>query len=163
MIKTSVGIAALALACGVGGSANAQIVTTKQISLPMAVTIATTAIETCKAQGYNVSVHVIGNMGEVLVALRGDNTGPHTMENSMRKALTSRGQRIPSGQFAENVSKTPNAGALRLGNMIPARGALPIKAGEDVIGAAGASGAPGGDKDEACVKACLDKVAGDLK
>ena len=163
MIKTSVGIAALALVASVTTAANAQIVTTKQISLPMAVAIATTAVETCKAQGYNVSVHVIGNMGEVLVALRGDNTGPHTMENSMRKALTSRGQRIPSGQFAENVSKTPNAGALRLGNMIPARGALPIKAGEDVIGAAGASGAPGGDKDEACVKAGIDKVADQLK
>ena len=163
MIKTSVGIAALAFACSVTTAANAQLVTTKQLSLPMAVTIATTAVETCKAQGYNVSVHVIGNMGEVLVALRGDNTGPHTMENSMRKALTSRGQRIPSGQFAENVAKTPNAGGLRLGNMIPARGALPIKAGEDVIGAAGASGAPGGDKDEACVKAGIDKVAGDLK
>jgi uncharacterized protein GlcG (DUF336 family) len=163
MIKTSVGIAALALACGITTTANAQLVTAKQISLPMAVTIATTAVETCKAQGYNVSVHVIGNMGEVLVALRGDNTGPHTMENSMRKALTSRGQRIPSGQFADNVKNTPNAGGLRLGNMIPARGALPIKAGEDVIGAVGASGAPGGDKDEACVKAGIDKVAGDLK
>jgi len=106
---------------------------------------------------------VIGNMGEILVAMRGDNTGPHTMENSMRKALASRGQRIPSGQFAENVAKTPNAGALRLGNMIPARGALPIKVGNDTIGAAGASGAPGGDKDEACVKAGLDKVADQLK
>jgi len=163
MIKTSVGIAALAFACSVTTAANAQLVTTKQLSLPMAVTIATTAVETCKAQGYNVSVHVIGNMGEVLVALRGDNTGPHTMENSMRKALTSRGQRIPSGQFAENVAKNPAAGALRLGNMIPARGALPIKVGEDTIGAAGASGAPGGDKDEACIKAGIDKVAGDLK
>ena len=163
MIKTSVGIAAFVLAASVTTAANAQLVTSKQISLPMAVTIATTAVETCKSQGYNVSVHVIGNMGEVVVALRGDNTGPHTMENSMRKALTSRGQRIPSGQFAENVAKTPNAGALRLGNMIPARGALPIMAGNDIIGAAGASGAPGGDKDEACVKAGIDKVAGDLK
>ena len=161
MIKTTIGIAALTLVCTT--AANAQVVTAKQISLPMAITMATTAVETCKAQGYNVSVHVIGNMGEVLVAMRGDNTGPHTMENSMRKALTSRGQRIPSGQFAENVSKTPNAGALRLGNMIPARGALPIKVGEDTIGAIGASGAPGGDKDEACVKAGIDKVAADLK
>ena len=47
--------------------------------------------------------------------------------------------------------------------MIPARGALPIKAGEDVIAAVGVSGAPGGDKDEACAKAGIDKVAGDLK
>jgi uncharacterized protein GlcG (DUF336 family) len=163
MIKTSVGLAALAVACAATTAANAQLVTTKQLSVEMAVAIATTAVTTCKAQGYNVSVHVIGNMGEVLVALRGDNTGPHTMENSMRKALTSRGQRIPSGQFAENVAKTPNAGGLRLGNSIPARGALPIKVGNDTIGAAGASGAPGGDKDEACIQAGIDKVAGDLK
>ena len=164
MIKTSFGIAGLALALvGVASAANAQVVTSKHLSLPTAVTIATTAIETCKAQGYNVSVHVIGNMGEVLVALRGDNTGPHTMENSMRKALTSRGTRLPSGQFAENVAKTPNAGGLRLGNMIPARGALPIKAGEDVIAAVGVSGAPGGDKDEACAKAGIDKAADQLK
>ena len=163
MIKTACGIAALALACCATSGANAQLLTTKQLSLPMAITIATTAVETCKAQGYNVSVHVIGNMGEILVAMRGDNTGPHTMENSMRKALASRGQRIPSGQFAENVAKTPNAGALRLGNMIPARGALPINVGNVTIGAAGASGAPGGDKDEACVKAGLDKVADQLK
>jgi hypothetical protein len=32
-----------------------------------------------------------------------------------------------------------------------------------VIGAAGASGAPGGEKDEACVKAGIDKVADQLK
>ena len=163
MIKTACGIAALALACCATSGANAQLLTTKQLSLPIAVTIAQTAIETCKQQGYNVSVHVIGNMGEILVAMRGDNTGPHTMENSMRKALASRGQRIPSGQFAENVAKTPNAGALRLGNMIPARGALPINVGTDTIGAVGVSGAPGGDKDEACAKAGIDKVADQLK
>jgi uncharacterized protein GlcG (DUF336 family) len=163
MIKTTVGITTLALAGCLTIGAHAQIVTTKHLSLPIAATIATTAMETCKAQGYAVSVHIIGNMGEVLVALRGDNTGPHTMENSMRKALTSRGTRLPSGQFAENVSKTPNAGALRLGNMIPARGALPIKVGEEVIGAVGVSGAPGGEKDEACAKAGLDKVTDQLK
>jgi len=163
MIKTLCGVAALATACVATTGANAQLVTTKQLSLPMAVTIAQTAIETCKQQGYNVSVHVIGNMGEILVAMRGDNTGPHTMENSMRKALASRGQRIPSGQFADNVAKTPNAGALRLGNMIPARGALPINVGNTTIAAAGASGAPGGDKDEACVKAGIDKIADQLK
>jgi uncharacterized protein GlcG (DUF336 family) len=163
MIKITVGTATLALACSLAIGAQAQLVTTKHLTLPIAATIATTAMETCKGQGYNVSVHIIGNMGEVLVALRGDNTGPHTMENSMRKALTSRGTRLPSGQFAENVSKTPNAGALRLGNMIPARGALPIKAGEETIGAVGVSGAPGGEKDEACAKAGIDKVADQLK
>jgi uncharacterized protein GlcG (DUF336 family) len=35
--------------------------------------------------------------------------------------------------------------------------------GEEVIGAVGASGAPGGEKDEACVKAGIEKVADQLK
>jgi uncharacterized protein GlcG (DUF336 family) len=39
---------------------------------------------------------------------------------------------------------------------------LPIKIGEDVIGAVGVSGAPGGDKDEACSKAGIDKVSAQL-
>src|SRR5215470_1046878 len=163
MIRTTIGAATLALACSLTISANAQLVTVKQLSLPLAARIGITELEIWKSQGYAVSVHVIGNMGEVLVALRGDNPGPHTMENSRRKALTSRGTRLPSGEFAENVAKTPNAGALRLGNMIPARGALPIKAGQETIGAVGVSGAPGGDKDEACAKAGIDKVADQLK
>src|SRR5262245_65862314 len=73
MIRITIGTATLALACSLAIGANAQLVTIKQLSLPIAATIGTTALQTCKAQGYNVSVHVIGNMGEVLVALRGDN------------------------------------------------------------------------------------------
>jgi uncharacterized protein GlcG (DUF336 family) len=44
------------------------------------------------------------------------------------------------------------------------RGALPIKVGDEVIGAADASGALGGEKDKAvCVKAGIDKVTDQLK
>ena len=35
--------------------------------------------------------------------------------------------------------------------------------GQDAIGAVGVSGAPGGDKDEVCAKAGIDKVAADLR
>ena len=158
-------IAGLSLAAVVAGavSVNAQLVARKDLSLAMATTIAQTAIQTCKSQGYAVSAHVLGRNGEVLVAMRGDETAPHTLENSFKKAYTSRAQRIPSGKFAENVKGNPNAGALHLSNMVPAQGALPIMIGEDVIGAIGVSGAPGGDKDEACAKTGIDKVAADLK
>ena len=44
-----------------------------------------------------------------------------------------------------------------------AQGALPIMVGQDVIGAIGISGAPGGDKDEACAKAGIDRVAAQLR
>jgi len=152
-------VASLALA----GSADAQLVTNKDLSVTMAVTIAQTAVETCKAQGYNVSAHVLGRAGEVLVAMRGDDTGPHTLENSMKKAWTARAQRAPSVNFANAVKQNPTIGALHLTNMVPAQGGLPIMVGMDVIGAVGVSGAPGGDKDEACAKAGIDKVAAMLK
>ena len=153
----------LALACGAVTSAHAQLAAHKDLTLPIAVAMAQTAVQTCTAQGYKVSAHVLGRNAEVLVAMRGDGTGPHTMENSMRKAYTARMQRRPSGEFATAAKDNPTIGALHLANMIPAQGALPIKVGDDVIGAIGVSGAPGGDKDEACAKAGIDKVAGQLK
>jgi len=50
-----------------------------------------------------------------------------------------------------------------LSGIIAAQGALPIKVGDEVIGAVGVSGAPGGEKDEACAKAGIEKVADQLK
>ena len=95
---------------------------------------------------------MVGRNGEVIVQLRGDGTGPHTMENSFKKAFTARTFRIPSGEMEKRLKKNPQMGAQYLTGFTTARGALPIKIGDDVIGAAGVSGAPGGEKDEACVK-----------
>lgn len=143
--------------------ASAQLLARKDISAAIAVSIAQTAIETCKTNGYAVSATIVGRNGEIVVQVRGDNTGPHTMENSFKKAFTSRTFRIPSGEMEERLKKNPQMGAQYLTGFTTARGALPIKVGEDVIGAAGVSGAPGGEKDEVCVKAALDKVADQLK
>jgi uncharacterized protein GlcG (DUF336 family) len=52
---------------------------------------------------------------------------------------------------------------VHLTGIIAAQGALPIKVGDEVIGAVGVSGAPGGEKDEACAKTGIDKVADQLK
>ncbi len=62
-----------------------------------------------------------------------------------------------------SIPADPNLGFIHLSNVIAFQGALPIKVGDETIGAAGASGAPGGEKDEACVKAGIDKVADQLK
>jgi uncharacterized protein GlcG (DUF336 family) len=143
--------------------AQAQLLARKDLSLATALTIATTAIETCKGNGYRVSATILGREGQIIVQLRGDDTGPHTVENSMKKAYTARTFRIPSGEFVQRVKDNPTTGAVHLTNIVAAQGALPIKIGDEVIGAAGVSGAPGGEKDEACVKAGLDKVADQLK
>ena len=92
-------IAGVAVACALAAPANAQLINQKNLSASMALTMAQTAMDTCKTNGYAVSVTVVGRNGEVLVQVRGDGTGPHTMENSMlensmRKAYTSRTFRI---------------------------------------------------------------------
>jgi uncharacterized protein GlcG (DUF336 family) len=156
-------LAGVALAVALANPASAQLLNHKDLSLATALTIATTAIETCKGNGYRVSATIVGRNGEVIVQLRGDDTGPHTIENSQKKAYTSRTFRISSGEFVQRVKDNPTTGAVHLTGIVAAQGALPIKIGEEVIGAAGVSGAPGGEKDEACVKAGLDKVADQLK
>ena len=156
-------VAGVAIACALAAPASAQLINSKSLSASMALTMAQTAIDTCRTNGYAVSVTVVGRNGEVLVQVRGDGTGPHTMENSMRKAYTSRTFRIPSGDMVQRLKDNPQLGLIHLSNVIANQGALPIKVGEDTIGAAGASGAPGGEKDEACIKAGIDKIAAMLK
>src|ERR1700691_446562 len=120
MSKTAYRLAGISLAAalaGVARSAQVQLLTHKDISLESATTIAETAIATCKAQGYNVSVHVIGREGQVVLGVRNDGAGLATFENSMKKAYTARTFARSSGEFAAGVKGNPNAAALFLTNI----------------------------------------------
>ena len=150
-------------ACALACPASAQTIANKDISAEAAMIIASTAIAECKSKGWNVSVAVVGRVGELIVHVRGNGTGPHTMDNSFRKAYTARTSRQPSGEMAKRLKADPQLSLVTLPNVVAAQGALPIKIGEDVIGAAGASGAPGGEKDEACIQTGLDKIKDQLK
>jgi uncharacterized protein GlcG (DUF336 family) len=163
MSRFCLAAAAVAIAGASIAPANAQLLQHKDLTAAIAFEIAETAQATCKANGYSVSVTVVGRTGEVILQVRGDDAPPHTVENSMRKAYTARTTRAPSGAMVDRVKADPTTGFVHLTNIIAVQGALPIKVGDEVIGAAGASGAPGGEKDEACVKAALDKVADKLK
>jgi uncharacterized protein GlcG (DUF336 family) len=160
---------AISLVSGVGLAAvlampaQAQLLSHKDLSLATALAIATTAADTCKSSGYRISVSVVGRDGEPIVQLRGDDASPHTLEFSKRKAYTSRTFRIASGEIANRFKQDPSYFGVHVPNTAPSQGTLPIKIGEETIGAVGVSGAPGGDKDEACAKAGLDKVADQLK
>jgi uncharacterized protein GlcG (DUF336 family) len=157
------GLGIVGLGLAFAAPADAQLLARKDLSLAAALTIATTAADLCKSQGYTVSVTVVGRNGEVILQMRGDNAPPHTMENSFRKAYSARTFRVPSGELVQRVKDNATAPFVHLSNVVAAQGALPIKAGDDVIGAVGVSGAPGGEKDEVCAKAGIDKAADTLK
>jgi uncharacterized protein GlcG (DUF336 family) len=144
-------------------AANAQgLVSEKNISLAMAQTIANAAMEACKQMGYQVSVVVLDRAGLAIVMLRGDGAGLHTPEGAERKAYTARTFRAPSADFVKRMHDNPGvAGSIQYSRVLALAGGLPIKVGDDVVGAVGVSGSPG--RDDECSKAGIDKVADQLK
>ena len=90
-----VAVAALAL------PAQAQLLTHRDLSYPIARTIAEAAIESCGAKSYQVSAVVVDRAGEVMVAMRADGAGPHTMENARRKAYTALSFRTSTAAYAK--------------------------------------------------------------
>ena len=157
------GLAVVGAASAVAPLAQAQLLTHRDLSYAMAKTIAETAINSCAAKGYAVSAVVVDRAGEVIVAMRADNAGPHTMENARRKAYTARSFRTSTAAYAKRFAENDPVvhQQVTLPNVIAIPGGLPIKVGDDVIGGAGASGSPG--VDEPCVQAGLDKLADQLK
>ena len=143
------------------GSARAQApapVTVKDMSMGLAMAIIQGTIEQCTKDGYKVSVTVVDRAGNVFAQMRGDGTNPHTMEFSRLKAYTSRTRQQTSLEFMKLTSDPAQAYLKQIPGVVAVGGAAPIKAGDQIIGAVGASGAPGGEKDEVCVLAGIEKV-----
>ncbi|MGC3964557.1 MAG: heme-binding protein [Rhodocyclaceae bacterium] len=139
--------------------AQAQVRTEKNISLALASEIAAASVEACTAKGYAVTATVVDRAGTVRAVLRADNAGVHTVDASRAKAYTSASTRTPTSTILENVQKTPAAQYLpNIEGFLVVAGGVPIKSGNDVIGAVGVGGAPGGHLDEQCAAAALDKV-----
>ena len=159
------GLAALTTAAIViSGPASAQAPQVeKNVSMAMAIAIVQGTIEQCTKDGYKVSVTVVDKAGNVAAQVRGDGTNPHTMEFSRLKAYTARTRNQTSLEFQKLTSKPETAYLLQIPGVVGAGGAAPIKVGNETIGAVGASGAPGGDKDEVCVLAGIAKVQDALK
>ena len=155
--------AGLAVATALSSTVFAQeLVTQKNISLAMAQTIAQAALAQCESMGFKVSVAVVDRSGLTIVMLRGDGAGLHTPEGAERKAYTARTFSQPSADFVKRLSERPDTvGSRQYTRVLALGGGLPVKAGNEVVGAVGISGSPG--KDDVCSQAGIDKVADQLK
>ena len=157
MKKIALALGAAALASSLALPASAQLIARRDLSYSMALTIATTALEACKARGYPVAVVVVDRGGDTMVSLRGDEAGPHTVENARRKAYTARTFKMTTQQFIEEMKTRPvRREQTTLPGVIAINGGVPLKVGNDVIGGVGLSGSPG--VDEECVNAGIEKV-----
>ena len=134
-------------------------------SAEVALELARNAVAACAANGYKVSAVVLNSGGTERVLLAADGAFDMTPQVGVRKAFTALTFKAPSGDVGERA-KTDAALADRIKadpRLITWAGGQPLTVGGEVIGALGVSGAPGGDKDDACAHAAIAQIKDRLK
>lgn len=129
-------------------------------ALAASVAAAQAAVAACAANGYKVTVMIADSAGDPVVLLSGDGVGLRTQDIVKTKIAAVMKYKMSSGEVAAKAKTDPALDAEikadpKIG--VVRQGATPIMHGSEFIGAFGVSGAPGGDKDEACITAALAK------
>ncbi len=132
----------------------------KILPLKLALIAALEAEEVCADDGYRVSVAVVDRGGLVKAHIRGNGAGPHTLESARKKAYTSASLGRPTTALVDVVVSFPATEGLRDMNndILILGGGLPIAVDGEIIAGIGVGGAPGGDLDEVCAQAGIDKL-----
>src|ERR1700746_54907 len=163
-------LGAAGLLAAIAPAAIAQhVLTTHRLSAALAAEAVAEAVAACAKQGYKVTAAIVDDDGVVQAMLRGDGASMTTLKASRDKAYTvlmlggSRNEDASSA-IVQRMGNTASAGGwAKLPHILLLGGAVRIKIGTEAIAAIGVGGAPGGDLDEACAKAGVDKISGRLK
>jgi uncharacterized protein GlcG (DUF336 family) len=145
-----------------GGMASAQTLQTHRIPATLAMEAVGEAVSACAKRGYRETAVLVDADGATVAVLRGDGAGIHTLDSAHDKAYTSvsfKNDTIPLAELAKNEI----AGLAKLPHVLFFGGGVVIKVGDEVIGAIGASGAPGAMLDDNCARAGLEKIRDRLK
>lgn len=150
----------LGLVCALGMTGlsvqAADILNEKNVGMELARDLASEAISICREDGYSVSAVVVDKHGNQRVALRDDFASKFTLQIAEEKGNSTIMSGLKSGQFRKlrgDIRPELN----HVNGVLMMIGAVPIVSGGVRIGALGVSGAPGGEKDEACVLKALER------
>jgi len=139
------------------------------MEMALALEAAQAAVSSCLGEGVKGSAAVVDSAGVVRLVLSADGSSKNSAELSPKKAVVAVQMKKPTSEIQAEMEKDPALKAKLEADksIFPRAGALPVMAGNDVIGAIGFGGANGaqggGTKDEACAKAGLDKVKARVK
>jgi uncharacterized protein GlcG (DUF336 family) len=149
---------------GAGTAASASgVVMQRSVSLSLAKAIAEATLAACREKGYHTAAAVVDRAGQVLVILRDEQGTSQLTEMARRKAYTARMFRTTTLEFQKRTADNPQyAGQRNLPDILALSGGVPIKVGDETIGAVGSAGSTL-EQDDACAKAGVAKVADLLK
>jgi len=134
-----------------------DVVNVKLMTLDLAVDIAQGAIDACREEGYQISVVVVDRSGRTQVVMRDIFANQYMTQLAQAKANAVVLSNTSSSALRKN--RADIAAELNLlDDLLVLDGGLPVTVAGSMIGAVGVSGAPGGDKDEACAQSGIDGV-----
>src|SRR6476620_5957887 len=117
------------------------VVMQRNLSLPMAKTIAEGALAECKSKGFNTAVAVVDRAGQVMVILRDEQATAQQVEMARRKAYTARMFRTTTLEFQKRTGSDPSLLPQRdVADILALGGGVPIQIGSETIGGVGSSG-----------------------
>jgi len=148
--------AVLALISGTAPLA-AQPLTHHSLSAEQAQAMLRSAYETAKTRNDHVAIVVVDDHGDVIASLRMDGAKAFVYELARRKAVTSADWGSPSKNFQDALGQG-RTGLLAMDRVMPLAGGLPVKVGDETIGAIATSGGSGADGDTVIAQAGLDAL-----
>lgn len=139
--------------------AGGGLVSERTISATLANEAALAAVEACAGRGWRAAAAVVDRSGVLKSLVRGDGAAPHTVDSSRAKAYTAATMRNTTSAIQETVRTNPAAAQLpSIPGLLVLGGGIPIRVGEEVVGAIGVGGAPGGHLDDQCAEAGIARI-----
>ncbi len=136
---------------------------TQSLTPETALKAATSALQKCRGDGYQVAVAVVDRMGNMQVMIRDRFAGAHTPDTARRKAWTAASFRTNTTDLLDiSGPGQPQAGLRDITGALALGGGILIEAGGSLVGAIGVSGAPGGDLDDVCALAGIEAIEEDI-
>lgn len=136
--KNLFSLCAAILLAGIAFGASAQTSDKKVLNLDGARKIAAAAEAEAKKNNWNVVIAIVDDGGNLLYLQRMDGTQTGSIQVAIEKARTAQAFKRPTKVFEDAVTGGRNV-ILALG-ALPIEGGLPVKVGDQVVGAIGVSG-----------------------
>ena len=155
---------ALAMGSNAAWADTPQVAQRADVTLAMANQLLQATLAACHADGRTAVAAVVDRGGNLVAVQRDDNVGPHNTQAAQRKAFTALSTKTATGLLAERARSNPEAANLNtLDELLLLGGGVPLKVGDEVIGAIGVAGAGGGQIDEGCALKAIAQVLPTLK
>ncbi|NMY49614.1 heme-binding protein [Pseudomonas sp. WS 5011] len=150
---------ALAMGSSTAWAANEKVAQRQDVTLALANDLLSATLTACHAEGRTSVAAVVDRGGNLVAVQRDDNVGPHNTVAAQRKAFTALSTKTATRLLSERARNNPDAENLNtLDELLLLGGGVPLKVGDQVIGAIGVAGAGGAEIDEGCALKAIAQV-----